>query len=319
MSMSQLNEALLASQLAQTPGADHTLVSARNELKALVGNKFKDNGSFQRQQSRSRQNNSGSGFFVENLTSADLAEIKFFSSILDRAAATGKLTRISPSATDTAQTTTSCKHGCGDTNGSSDATGDGAAGGTGLPPTFRSQLSSNTTSSLKAKRNSTVQPIPPPFPRSGPGSDLRQQHFHHKHKNHDASFAPAVSNGAPYSKWDCASYRLPSAKSILPGAISGAPSSNIMKDVPGYVRAPAGLLSADPGPVDANPMKKPRCFVCGKKTRIGATYSCRCEGVFCAQHRYAESHDCTFDYKSEGKKLLEYTNPVVTAPKLPKI
>ena len=45
----------------------------------------------------------------------------------------------------------------------------------------------------------------------------------------------------------------------------------------------------------------------------------RCGNNFCATHRYAESHDCTFDYKSEGRKLLEQSNPVVNAPKLPKI
>ena len=51
------------------------------------------------QQPRSRQNTSGGGFHVENLTNADLAELKYFSSILDRAAAKGKLSRISPTAT----------------------------------------------------------------------------------------------------------------------------------------------------------------------------------------------------------------------------
>ncbi|WAQ97373.1 ZFAN4-like protein [Mya arenaria] len=45
----------------------------------------------------------------------------------------------------------------------------------------------------------------------------------------------------------------------------------------------------------------------------------RCGNNFCASHRYAESHDCTFDYKTEGRKLLEQANPVVSAPKLPKI
>lgn len=46
---------------------------------------------------------------------------------------------------------------------------------------------------------------------------------------------------------------------------------------------------------------------------------CRCGNNFCATHRYAESHSCTFDYKTEGRKLLEQNNPVVNAPKLPKI
>ena len=46
---------------------------------------------------------------------------------------------------------------------------------------------------------------------------------------------------------------------------------------------------------------------------------CRCQRVFCAKHCHLELHACTFDYKEEGRKLLEKANPVVTFPKLPKI
>jgi len=62
-----------------------------------------------------------------------------------------------------------------------------------------------------------------------------------------------------------------------------------------------------------------RCMVCNKKTGIATSYNCRCGNNFCAAHRYAEAHNCTFDYKMEGRKILEQNNPVVTAPKLPKI
>lgn len=65
--------------------------------------------------------------------------------------------------------------------------------------------------------------------------------------------------------------------------------------------------------------KQKRCFLCGKKTGLATSYQCRCGNNFCATHRYAESHDCTFDYKTEGRKLLEQSNPLVSAPKLPKI
>ena len=47
--------------------------------------------------------------------------------------------------------------------------------------------------------------------------------------------------------------------------------------------------------------------------------TCRCGNNFCTLHRYAEAHACTYDYKSEGRKLIEQNNPVITAPKLPKI
>lgn len=71
-------------------------------------------------------------------------------------------------------------------------------------------------------------------------------------------------------------------------------------------------------PVKAKKKQK-RCCLCGKKTGLATSYQCRCGNNFCASHRYAESHDCTFDYKTEGRKLLEQSNPLVSAPKLPKI
>lgn len=45
----------------------------------------------------------------------------------------------------------------------------------------------------------------------------------------------------------------------------------------------------------------------------------RCGNNFCASHRYAEAHDCTYDYKTAGRRLLQETNPIISAPKLPKI
>ena len=56
-----------------------------------------------------------------------------------------------------------------------------------------------------------------------------------------------------------------------------------------------------------------------KKLNITNGFPCRCQRVFCAKHRHPELHACTFDYKEEGRRLLEKANPVVTFPKLPKI
>ncbi|XP_063243311.1 AN1-type zinc finger protein 4-like isoform X2 [Bacillus rossius redtenbacheri] len=64
---------------------------------------------------------------------------------------------------------------------------------------------------------------------------------------------------------------------------------------------------------------RPRCAECRKRLNITNVYSCRCEKLFCSTHRYSELHGCTFDYKSEGRRLLEQANPLVAAPKLPKI
>jgi AN1-type zinc finger and ubiquitin domain-containing protein 1 len=66
---------------------------------------------------------------------------------------------------------------------------------------------------------------------------------------------------------------------------------------------------------------KPRCAEseCRKKINITSSYSCRCELAFCAKHRHPEAHACTYDYKTEGRKLLKASNPMITVPKLPKI
>lgn len=62
-----------------------------------------------------------------------------------------------------------------------------------------------------------------------------------------------------------------------------------------------------------------RCALCNKRLNITTIHNCRCGGIFCAQHRYSEVHGCQYDYKTEGRKILEQTNPLVAATKLPKI
>jgi len=64
--------------------------------------------------------------------------------------------------------------------------------------------------------------------------------------------------------------------------------------------------------------KKNRCAVCKKK--LGLTgFSCRCEGLFCAIHRYTDKHECNFDYKAMGEKEISEANPLIVAAKVAKI
>ncbi|KAL0964595.1 hypothetical protein UPYG_G00326200 [Umbra pygmaea] len=72
-------------------------------------------------------------------------------------------------------------------------------------------------------------------------------------------------------------------------------------------------------PLSSKKKSSKHCFLCGKKTGLASSYECRCGNNFCATHRYAETHDCTYDYKSAGRRFLQETNPIVSAPKLPKI
>ncbi|XP_039927795.1 AN1-type zinc finger protein 4 isoform X2 [Hirundo rustica] len=73
------------------------------------------------------------------------------------------------------------------------------------------------------------------------------------------------------------------------------------------------------GLIQAKKKISKHCFLCGKKTGLATSYECRCGNNFCATHRYAETHTCTYDYKSTGRRYLQETNPIISAPKLPKI
>ncbi|XP_022148530.1 zinc finger A20 and AN1 domain-containing stress-associated protein 5 [Momordica charantia] len=61
-----------------------------------------------------------------------------------------------------------------------------------------------------------------------------------------------------------------------------------------------------------------RCSGCRK--RVGLTgFRCRCGDLFCAEHRYSDRHDCSFDYKAAGREAIARENPVVKAAKIVRV
>ncbi|KAE8672135.1 Zinc finger A20 and AN1 domain-containing stress-associated protein 1 [Hibiscus syriacus] len=61
-----------------------------------------------------------------------------------------------------------------------------------------------------------------------------------------------------------------------------------------------------------------RCSGCRK--RVGLTgFRCRCGELFCADHRYSDRHDCSYDYKTVGRESIDRENPVVKAAKIIKV
>ena len=48
-------------------------------------------------------------------------------------------------------------------------------------------------------------------------------------------------------------------------------------------------------------------------------FHCRCGNQFCALHRYADKHDCPFDYKAAGREELERKHPRIVADKVQKL
>lgn len=61
-----------------------------------------------------------------------------------------------------------------------------------------------------------------------------------------------------------------------------------------------------------------RCPICKKKLGLTAI-TCRCGNTYCTGHRHAESHNCTFDYKEEGRNQLSKVITKCETAKLEKI
>ncbi|GMF29661.1 unnamed protein product [Phytophthora lilii] len=53
---------------------------------------------------------------------------------------------------------------------------------------------------------------------------------------------------------------------------------------------------------------KKRCWECKKKVGLTAI-ECRCGYVFCSNHRYADQHNCSFDFKAADRAELARRNP----------
>lgn len=82
------------------------------------------------------------------------------------------------------------------------------------------------------------------------------------------------------------------------------------------VLASSGAIASD---ADKHPPKSLRCAECNKKLGIIMVMKCHCEKVFCSKHRYAEAHNCSYDFKREGQKTIAKENPLVVASKVTKI
>lgn len=68
--------------------------------------------------------------------------------------------------------------------------------------------------------------------------------------------------------------------------------------------------------VQAQKTTMSRCSECKKKLGL-LGFECRCKKQFCAFHRAAEEHKCTFDFKAAAKnELLKYMSSPVIAEKI---
>jgi len=67
-------------------------------------------------------------------------------------------------------------------------------------------------------------------------------------------------------------------------------------------------------------IKRPRCAHPECKKLIGYIgYTCRCDKTFCAFHRFAKEHNCTFDFKTLERENLAKRNGAAIGQKLKQI
>jgi len=82
-------------------------------------------------------------------------------------------------------------------------------------------------------------------------------------------------------------------------------------------------ISLGTSPINSNNVEKKkrnRCSweACNKK--LGLTgFDCRCGGQFCPLHRYANEHNCTFDYREHGQNEIRKNMPVVQGERIRRI
>ncbi|KAL7747689.1 hypothetical protein RI367_006978 [Sorochytrium milnesiophthora] len=71
------------------------------------------------------------------------------------------------------------------------------------------------------------------------------------------------------------------------------------------------------------PPTKPRtpnryCTQCQARPRLAGIFRCKCGSVFCATHRYPDTHTCTFDHQAAARSKLAKENPLVQNDKVAK-
>lgn len=66
-------------------------------------------------------------------------------------------------------------------------------------------------------------------------------------------------------------------------------------------------------------MDKPRCLTCKARLKLTDFPCGKCTIRFCHLHRLPETHACTYDFKGEGRILLEKLNPRLEQKKMDSI
>ncbi|RWW18698.1 hypothetical protein BHE74_00026045 [Ensete ventricosum] len=106
-------------------------------------------------------------------------------------------------------------------------------------------------------------------------------------------------------------------ESLCASSSSSSPASSVGAEA----GEPSVLVASSTAAAATETEKKGpnRCAMCRKRVGLTAGFRCRCGTTYCATHRHAEQHGCTFDFKAAGRAAIARANPVVRAIKLHKI
>ena len=134
----------------------------------------------------------------------------------------------------------------------------------------------------------------------------------------------------------------PEAKPVAPPPPPPAPTPMAVPTPPVAAKPEAAAASSAPPvaeatppavgavrpcePVDDEPEEPPkkvqvntsRCWTCNRKIGL-LGFQCKCEFYFCAEHRYSDKHECSFDYKEQGRQQLTKANPTIAPQKVESI
>eukprot|EP00922_Rhytidocystis_sp_ex-Travisia-forbesii_P062960 GHVS01093715.1.p1 GENE.GHVS01093715.1~~GHVS01093715.1.p1 ORF type:complete len:214 (-),score=61.98 GHVS01093715.1:560-1201(-) len=164
--------------------------------------------------------------------------------------------------------------------------------------------------------SSSSAPPPPSHFEKDPVSSLTDT-FSTTSPISSADIPSALPRGSPsLSSSSAATLDSTSSSSPPPSCCAAATTTSLPPaDRTGTAGGPGISGETVERPVQSN---KGRCWSC--QSKIGLLgFPCRCGYLFCGKHRYADAHDCCFDYKAFDRQNLAKQNKQVVADKLEKI
>ncbi|XP_062115322.1 zinc finger A20 and AN1 domain-containing stress-associated protein 5 [Humulus lupulus] len=133
-----------------------------------------------------------------------------------------------------------------------------------------------------------------------------------------SSSSSSSSTTATTSSVSASTVNLKFSAEKISNSITASRSSDRSDSFPAeYSRKTMADSSRSDEPVSAKRVVN-RCSGCRRK--VGLTgFRCRCGELFCAEHRYTDRHDCSYDYKTAGREAIARENPVVKAAKIVRV